>query len=274
MTSAVMTAPVGAGGDFGRLLREWRTRRRFSQLDLALEANVSSRHISFLETGRSRPSRAMVLQIARALDVPLRGCNMLMTAAGFTSAYRETALEDPDIAEALDAVRFLLSQLEPCPALVLDRLYRVRMGNDAANRLLTWLGGSAIDASAPAPDGITVLQAMRPVIANWEAVAVETIVRIRRAAAAAPGDGELAALRDRIDGDPELSGLFAQHGLETPLSPLVPVIFRKDGVELTFITTIATFGTPQDVTLQELKIETFFPGNVATRGWLGSGSPD
>lgn len=258
---------VAASAEFGQLVKSWRGQRRVSQLDLALLADISSRHVSFLETGRSRPSREMVQRIAGALDVPLRSRNLLLNAAGFAPVYTELALSDPDMEEALAAVRFLLEQHEPFPAMVLDRLFQMIMANQTAARLFSWLLGPPADVTDAPVDGLDMLLAARPVTANWPEVAVDVATRVRRAAAAAPGDGALAALAERFDQAPALKGL-PTFDPTSAARPLVPVRFRKDGIELSFITTVATFGMPQDVTLQELRIESFFPADGETRRYV------
>jgi transcriptional regulator with XRE-family HTH domain len=258
---------------FGNLLREWRQVRRRSQLDLAFAAEVSARHVSFLETGRARPSREMVLLLASALDVPLRERNALLQAAGFAPVYRETALAEPAMAEMAAALRLILRQHEPFGAMAIDRHWNLVMANEAYLRLVRLLLGETpagrLEAYAvlPAPR-LNPLRALfdptriRPLIANWEEVAREMIARVRREAAA-DGDSETRALLAELV---QASGLSAS--LEaSPLGPrplVIPVEIRAGGRLLRFFTTLTTLGAPQDITLAELRIEAFHAADAAT----------
>lgn len=266
----VVPFPAAEATPFGRLLREWRTRRGRSQLDLGLDAEVSARHISFLETGRSRPSRAMVLLLGSALEVPLRDRNALLRAAGFAPAYRETALGDPAMAEIVAALRLLLKQHEPFPARVLDRHWNLVMVNDAYLRILGILYGAPCPLSAyavlPEPR-LNVLRVLfepgglRERLANWAEVAGALVARVRREAAF-EGDRETREL---------LEGLVATAGFDEPATPghespglVIPVELDSGATRLRFFTTIATLGAAQDVTLAELRIEAFHPRDATT----------
>ena len=244
----------------GSLLREWRTLRSKSQLALALQANVSARHLSFIETGRSRPSRDMVLQLAEALDVPLRERNALLNAAGFAGMYRQTALESPEMQPVRRAVDMLLAQQEPHPAVVLDPLWNIVRTNDGAVRLFSRL----IDLEkVPQPANVLRLMfdpaGLRPFVANWPDVARALLVRVVRESVCGAPDARLLELLDEVRHHADLASLPMPAATAQPLLPVVPVQFRKDSFQADYFSMVTTLGTPQDITLQEIRIECFFP---------------
>jgi transcriptional regulator with XRE-family HTH domain len=250
----------------GSLLQGWRKARQLSQLALATQAEISSRHLCFIETGRARPSREMVVLLAGVLDVPLRERNALLLAAGFAPVYLESSLDAPELAAVRRALDAILRQQEPFPAVVMNRAWDVVTTNQAARRLFGWLLGDRVPA-APA----NVLRMMfdpdrlRPFVANWDAVAETLVRRIHREALGGVHDATartLVAEILRYPGVPR-SWHAAQPG--APVLPVVPVSFRKDGQELHFFSTVTTLGTPQDITVQELRIECFFPADDHTR---------
>jgi transcriptional regulator with XRE-family HTH domain len=259
---------------FGRLLREWRSTRRRSQLELALEAEVSARHLSFLETGRAQPSREMVLRLSSALQVPLRERNTLLQAAGFAPAYRETALSEPAMAGMAEALRLLLRQHEPFPAMALDRHWNLVMANEAYLRTLRLLLGEtaapglAPYAVLPVPRLNTLRalfdpEGLRPHVVNWDEVASEILSRVRREAAF-DGDAETQRLLADLlqaSGPPVSPRGAPPHGVQ---ALVIPVELRVAGHLLRFFTTITTLGAPQDITLAELRIEAFHPADAAT----------
>ena len=254
----------------GRLLKQWRRLRRMSQLDLALAAEASSRHLSFVETGRARPSREMVLRLAEALDLPLRERNALLTAAGYATLYRESTLTDASMSQVRKALDLMLAKHEPYPALVVSRRYDLMMANQGAARLMATLGVSARGDEGP----LNVLRALfdpegiRPFVANWEEVARALLERGRREAVATGGDQAMAELTEELLAYPGVPEAWrAAPDLEAELPPVLNVVFAGDDLKLTWFSTIATFGTPQDVTLQELHIECFFPADAATEAW-------
>ena len=247
-------APVGA------LLRDWRQRRHLSQLDLAVTAGVSARHLSFVETGRSRPSREMVLHLAEHLDVPLRGRNALLLAAGFAPNFRETAFDDDRMAAAREAVLRVLKGHEPYPAIVVDRRWNILAMNAAVAVLVEGVDQTLLAPPANAlrialhPDG------MAPRIANFGEWAEHLLSRLRRQIVLT-GDDDLRAL------DRELSAYAepeAKPATEGPGEIAVPLRMRAGDSELAFLSTIVTFGTAVDITLAELSIEAFFPADAAT----------
>lgn len=247
---------------FGELLKGWRARRRLSQLELASEAAVSTRHLSFLETGRARPSREMVLHLAEQLDVPLRERNALLEAAGFSRAYDERPLDAPELAPAREALDLVLASHEPYPAIVVDRWWDLVAANSAIG---LFIEGMPDELLAPPinvvrasthPDGLAAR------IENFEEYAAHLVGRLRRQVELT-ADPRLAALLTEVRGYP---GVVEDAGLEPRGAALLPMKVRSaDGTTLSFFSTIATFGTPTDVTLEELAIETFFPADQATR---------
>jgi len=247
----------------GALLREWRQVRRLSQFTLALEAEVSARHLSYVETGKSQPSRDMVWRLADALDVPLRERNTLLVAAGYAPEYRESSLTTPEMAPVRRAIEFILKQQEPFPALVTNRSWDVLMTNHAAIRLFGVFRGGA-------PKHGNVLEQvfdpedMRPVLGNWEEVAAYLIRHLHEALAAAPGDEKLRALRDRVLRYPDIPERWRTREPGALPLPLLTTVFRKGELELSYFSTLTTFGTPRDVTLDELHIECMFPMDEAT----------
>lgn len=247
----------------GALLREWRSARRLSQLDLALEAGVSSRHLSYVETGKAQPSREMISRLADALDVPLRERNALLIAAGYAPRYRETSLDTPEMAPVRRAVEFILQQQEPYPAFVTNRHWDVVLTNRAVPRILGFMKGGPpvhpnIIRQVFDPDD------MRPCLANWEEVAGDLIRHLHNEVAAAPSDMKARALLDEALAYPGVPEAWRTRDPHSGPAPLMPSVFRRGDVELRFFSTITTFGTPWDVTLAELRIECMFPVDEAT----------
>ena len=257
---------------FGEKLRDWRTSRHISQLGLATEAGVSQRHISFLETGRAKPSREMVIHLAAALDVPLRQRNELLGSAGFAAAYQERGPDDSAMRQIQEVLQRLLRAHEPYPAYIVDRMWNLVAANDVASKVIAMGMPPATD---PATFGGNVMRLMlhpagaRHAVANWEAVAGELLRRLGRDVAAQPGDEELAALLEEArsylaDVDPELLA-------ETPPTAdelLIPIVLRTPHGDLETFTTIATIGAAHDVTLEELRIETLLPATAAAEQLL------
>jgi transcriptional regulator with XRE-family HTH domain len=260
----VRPQPADVSG-FPRLLKTWRQRRRLSQLELALEAGVSQRHVSFLESGRARPSRSMILQLGETLDVPLRERNGWLLAAGFAPVFRERPLDDPQMSQVLGAVRRMLANHEPLPAIAIDRAWNVRLANRPFELLASLLGEDAWARVGGTernlmrllfhPDGI------RPLVANWGAIAPLLWHRAHREAEALGGE-ELRALLAELARHQDAATLRVAE--ETALVPVLPLELCRDGLRLSLFTVIATFGTAQDVTADELRIESFFAADEAT----------
>lgn len=263
MTRKVMTA-------FGPRLKWWREQRGLSQLVFAGMAGTSQRHLSFLESGRAEPSREMVLRLCAVLDIPLRQQNALMLAAGFAPVWRESDLAAPELAQVNGALDYMLAQQEPYPAFVVDRRWNLLRANAGAGGLVVFLTGAAPAGPVNLADALIAPEGLRPFIVNWQEVAVH-FLRSVQADAVADGTQETADLLRRLLAYPGVPPLTHVAPLETH-QPVLSIHFRKDDAQLSVFTTIATLGTPQDVTLQEIRIECFFPADHASaalmRGWV------
>lgn len=268
----------GYFSDFGSALRYWRTRRGYSQLRLAVDSSVSQRHLSFLESGRAQPSRDLVLKLGIALDVPLRQRNAMLLAAGFAPAYQERNLSDPELSSVMQALDFMLRQQAPFPALVVDRLWNLVRFNEPAAGFMKWLLGMPADAVIPRDGSINVLRLMldpaglRPRLVNWQAVCADSLLWIQREAMADGPGSEATALLAELSALPGIAdGLTPDHhvpNLERRALPFLPLTLAHEGVELNLFTTITTLGTPHDVTVHELRLESFFPADGATADWF------
>lgn len=265
-----MTAPSVAP-TFGDVLRTWRQRRRLSQLELAIEADISARHISFLETGRSSPSRAMVLRLAEVLDVPLRDRNELLVAAGLAPGYPERTLDHPDMAAVRDGVQRVLAAYAPYPCVAVDRNWNILSANAAAGVLLDGVDPALLQH----PNALRLAlhpQGLAPRIRNLGQWRHHLLARLRREVAAS-GSTELTALLAECESYPG-----SEHSPD-PAAVAVPLELRTAGGELLrFLSTVTTFGTALDLTAAELSIEAFLPADEATAAALvcratTSGSP-
>lgn len=255
---------AGRASGIGPLLRMWRQRRRLSQMALALDAEVSARHLSFVESGRAQPSREMVLHLAERLDVPLRERNALLVAAGFAPLFRERPFSDPQLDAARHAVEAVLRGHEPYPALAVDRHWTLL----AANRMLGALVAQADPALLQPPVNVLRLSlhpdGLASQIANWHEWRVHILHRLQRQIDAS-GDRTLHALRDELAAYPAPAGQPDDSHTRTDFAEIaVPLRLRTASGELTFFSTTTVFGTPVDVTLSELAIEAFFPANPET----------
>lgn len=253
-----MTEPEGRL--FPALLRHWRTRRGLSQLDLSLAAEVSSRHVSFLETGRAKPSREMILRLADALSVPLRDQNDLLQAAGFRREHEEPSPSElpPPIEQAI--VR-MMRQQEPFPLTVLDRGYDVVRANAAAMRLLARFvrDPSAVGARPNVYRMLFDPRLSRDFVVDWPLVARALLSRLQREVLAHPEDDALSSLLDALVRLPDVPSAFRRPDLAAPSEPTLTFRLRRDDVTLSFLTTVTAFNAPQNVTLEELRIESWFP---------------
>jgi transcriptional regulator with XRE-family HTH domain len=258
-----MTSKVKA---FGPRLKWWRAQRNLSQLALAGAAETSQRHLSFLESGRAEPSREMVLRLCAVLDVPLRQQNALMLAAGFAPVWRESDLAAPELAQVNGALDHMLAQQEPYPAFVVDRRWNLLRANGGAGNLVAFLLGAAPTGAVNLADALVAPDVLRPFIENWDDVAVH-FLRSVQADAIADGTEETAGLLRRLISYPGVPPLSRVAPLETH-TPVLHIHFRKGEVRFSVFTTIATLGTPQDVTLQEIRIECFFPSDAASAALL------
>ena len=247
---------------FGQRLKWWREQRSLSQLALAGMGETSQRHVSFLESGRTDPSREMVLRLCAVLDVPLRQQNAMLLAAGFAPVWRESDLSDPELAQVTGALDYMLAQQEPYPAFVVDRRWNLLRANAGAGAMVRFLLGAAPEGPVNLADALVAPNVLRPFIENWEDVAVH-FLRSVQADAVADGTEETAELLRRLVSYPGVPPLSRLAPLETH-APVLNIHFRKADTALRVFTTIATLGTPQDITVQEIRIECFFPANDAS----------
>ncbi|HEX7642554.1 MAG TPA: helix-turn-helix transcriptional regulator [Burkholderiaceae bacterium] len=251
------TSPTGA------MLRDWRLARRMSQLDLALEAGVSARHLSYVETGKAQPSREMIGLLAGVLELPLRERNALLNAAGFAPEYRETALDSGSMARVREAVDYILKHHDPYPALVTNRHWDFQMVNRSFVRIFS----KFIDG--PSRHRNMLHQVFDPgdirsAIVNWDEMAEDLIRHLHNQIAASPADIRSRALLEEILRYPGVPEHWRQRGIGDATQPLLTCIFRKGDLEMRFFSAFTTFGTPRDVTLDELRIESMFPADEKT----------
>ena len=252
--------PVRAGSGAGPLLRTWRQRRRLSQLDLACAADVSTRHLSYVETGRSRPSRAFLLHVAEHLDVPLRGRNDLLVAAGYAPVFGETDLEAPEMAPVRAALDLVLGHHEPFPAVVVDRQWRLVRANAGVGLLLDVVDPELLAGEVNVMRLSLHPRGLAPHVVDFASFSAHVLSRLRREAALT-GDPALTALHDELSA---LPGVQTAERWDEPPGVVLPLRLRHPAGELSFFTTAAVFGTAADVTLAELTVEQFFPADEAT----------
>jgi transcriptional regulator with XRE-family HTH domain len=268
---AVAEAHLG----LGELLRYWRRVRGKSQLDLAIDATTTPRYVSFVETGRSQPSRQMVVRLARALDIPLRERNGLLLAAGYAPLYGAGALDGPELERVQVALASMLAQHEPFPAVVMDRAWNVLRVNGGAERLF---GG--LCAPDPLPSPANVLELMiepgpvRDAVLNWDAVVSGLLERTRREAVGGVLDADSAARIERLRSRPDVATALSGAVATTATVPVIDVRFAFEAQELSFFSVVSTIGTPTDVTAQEVRVEAFFASDEATRMMWTGGAND
>lgn len=254
--------------NFGDTLRTWRKARRLNQLQLALDAEVSSRHISFLESARARPSREMIGRLGDAMDLPLQARNLMLTQAGFATRYPGRRWEAGEMAPIRAAVEHMLAAHAPFPALAIDGIWRVMRLNGPAATLFGRLGvgeGASLLDLLLSPD-------LPPLIENWPEVAYHAARRLRTESAARGGVDRLDRVAERLAGVASSGGVDGTGG-----GPVVPTIFRLGATRLALFATIAQFGTPEDLLIDELKVEMYFPADDpssrALRAMAGEGEP-
>ena len=241
---------------FSDTLKTWRKMRRYSQLELAGEAGISSRHLSFLETGRSNPSRDMIGRLGDALELPLAVRNQLLSQAGFAVRYPHRRWDSEDMAPIRAAITHTLKQHAPYPAIAIDRHWTIREMNHPAEQLLGLIGAKI---GVSLIDVVLDLQ-VQAMIENWPEVAHHSAHRFRTESASRGGDERLDAVVDALSRAP------LPHGART--GPVIPTIYRTGDLRLSLFTTIAQFGTPEDLALDDLKIELFFPSDKETETTL------
>ena len=238
--------------EFSHALKTWRAARRFSQLDLALEAEISARHLSFLETGRANPSREMVVRLGEALQLPLDARNQMLTQAGFASHYRGRDWDDADMVPVRRAIAWQLERHQPYPGLALDRYWTIRQANGTAAVLFghfgLGLGDSLLD--------LLMSEAMPNVIENWPEVAHHAAIRLRTESAAFGGISEFDRVIAHLS---EVAPPKSQ-----PTGPVIPTILNLGSQRIAMFATLSQFGTPEDLLLDDLKIELYFPMDDAT----------
>jgi transcriptional regulator with XRE-family HTH domain len=261
----------------GPLLRRWREARRLSQLELSLEAEVSARHISFLETGRATPSREMILTLANVLDVPLRERNVLLLAAGYAPVYGETSLNDPRMVQVRTVIEIMLKSNEPRSALAHDRYWNVVMANTAFIRFLTVMLGREpagllplCVSTTPRVNLLHLLfhpNGLRRFIVNWEASAKALLNEAYRRLAWARDDTLKTLIKDILS-YPGVPARWREPELEAPQALILPLELNLDGKIARMFSTVTTVSTPHDVTLQELHVEVFYPADAETEATL------
>jgi transcriptional regulator with XRE-family HTH domain len=264
MNEMLVSAPARADrAAFPDLLRQWRMERRMSQLGLATEAGISTRHLCFLEKGRSQPSREMVALLAQVLDIPLAAQNALLIAAGFAPVFSEARLDAPELSSVQQALDFMLAQQEPFPALVVDEAWNLRHRNTAATRILGALRPFYTVPPELAQNVMHVMchpGGMRRFMPNWHDFVVAYLQVLHREAT--QGLSHAAArLREDLLRYPDMPAAFSSSGMD---SPVVPMQLRIGQHALSFFVTLTTFAMPRDITLQQIKIEGFFPADEVT----------
>jgi transcriptional regulator with XRE-family HTH domain len=274
MTATARSLPE-APLDFGGMLREWRQHRRLSQLELSLRSGISQRHISFLETGRSRPSRPMVIGLADALAIPLRERNALLECSGFRAAYGESSIDDVAMSLFREALQLAIEHHEPYPAIVVDGRWNIALANQGALRFF----GHFVDIFAAlerigSPDAFQIVRlclddaGLKPFIRNWTELVYSFLQRARQALLQNPGDGELKGLIDEILGHPNAPLRWHAPDWKTPPSPAINLVLDDGSHTWSLFTMLAHFGAPQHVTIEELSLELFYPADPATRELL------
>jgi transcriptional regulator with XRE-family HTH domain len=257
-----MTSPPATAAGVGGLLRQWRERRRLSQLDLAIQADISARHLSFVETGRSRPSPDMIVRLSEQLDVPLRERNAMLLAGGYAPAYPQHGLAEPELESVRAALRQVLTGHDPYPAVVVNRWWELLDSNDAVSVLISGCAGELLEPPVNVlrlslhPDG------MAPRIVNLAQWRGHLLTQLQRRAARF-GDARLRELHDELRGYPG--------GMASPAPAhdvVLPLLYRHGEVELSFFSINAVIDTAADVTIDELAIESFYPANAATAALL------
>jgi len=259
---STLSARATQDSGFSGLLRTWRQKRRLSQLDLALSSGVSQRHVSFLESGRANPSRNMILQLSETLDVPLRDRNDWLTAAGFAPLFRTRALDDPQMAQVMNAVRMILAAHEPFPAVAMDRAWNVRMSNGPFDAMCGMLGEDIWDRVGGGSRNLMRLffhpEGIRALVINWAAVGPLIWRRAQREADMLGGQEMKAVLAELA---PHQGAEVLWSAADAALVPVLPFNIRIGEQVISMFAIISTLGTAQDITADELRIETLFPGD-------------
>jgi transcriptional regulator with XRE-family HTH domain len=255
---------------FPALMKHWRQRRGLSQLDLSLAADVSSRHVSFLETGRAQPSREMILRLANALSIPLRDQNALLAAAGFAEAFAQPGPEEALRGPVGQAIARMLQHHEPFPMVVMDRAYNVLRMNEGASALVPRLIADPSALADPVNQPINGYKWLfdprlaRPYVQEWESAARVFLSRIHRESLERAGDAALSTLLRELLAFPGVPDHWQAADLSVPSQPVLAIRLKTADLSLAFLTTLTVFNAPQNVTLDELRIESYFPLDDAT----------
>ncbi|MHC8357991.1 helix-turn-helix domain-containing protein [Pseudomonas sp. LB3P81] len=260
---------------FGPLLKAWRQRRGLSQLAFAEVSGTSQRHISFLECGRSQPSRQMALQLAATLDMPLHERNALLIAAGFAPVYRESPLDHPASRFVRQAIDLLLAKQEPYPAALIDSRWNQLRTNQAGERFFAVLLDGQPPQATLSPDGhpnlIKLLlhpQGVRPYVVNWQEIAAFLIQRLKAEALRCGGDEQTARLLEEVSHFPGMPPYWPVLDASQLDNPVLMTHFRKGASDLRFFTTLTTLGAPLDAGLEQLRLESYFPADDATERFM------
>ena len=265
MSWSALERSTGGGSGFPLLLKTWRQKRRLSQLELALSSGVSQRHLSFLESGRAKPSRGMILQLSETLEVPLRERNDLLTAAGFAPIFRARPLDDPQMDQVMSAVRMMLANHEPFPAVAIDRAWNIRLANKAFDAVSVVLGPDLWQRVGGTQRNLMRLffhpRGIKPHVTNWSAISPLLWHRAQREAETFGGE-EMKQVLIELSEYQDANTLWAAE--DAALVPVLPLKIEKGSVGISLFTVLATFGTAQDVTADELRIESLFPADAAT----------
>jgi transcriptional regulator with XRE-family HTH domain len=248
----------------GGLIRDWRVQRRLSQLTLALEADISTRHLSCLERGKALPSRDMLGRLSDALDIPLRDRNTLLQSAGYSPTYTQAGLSSDELAPMRRAIELILQKHEPYPAFLLDRYWNILMANEAAQKVNKFIMGGRASCHTNMIRQFFDPDDLRSVVVNWEEVASNLLKHLQDELRASPMDRIAIDLVEEVLAFPGVPKQWRKRSLESSSSPVLSVSMKCRGVELRFFSTIATFGTARDITLDDLRIECAFPSNDET----------
>lgn len=257
---------------FAAMMIKWRKFKKLSQLDLSLESGVSQRHISFMESGRAKPSRSMVLALAQVLSIPLRDQNQLLNLAGFSPEFKERNLGNADMYAVNQALEMSLAHHEPYPAIVADRNWNLVMENEASQRFLGLIGKPDEVWQRVDPSGNKNVYrltfhplGLQPLISNWSEMAKQLLLRLQRDVAADPNNEFLSALLNEVVENSGLKDVYGEIDGGTAIAPVIPMEMTTAGMTLKTFSMISSFGTAQDVTASELKVETFFPADDVTK---------
>lgn len=253
-------------------LKSWRKSRKMSQLDLAIEADVSQRHVSWLETGRAKPSREMVIKLAETLDIPHRERNRLLDLAGYAPLYRESQLDEPAMQMVRDVLQQMLENHDPYPAIVMDRFWNLKMKNSAADRMFSLLGDPyELSSAIGCKDELNIAvlsmhpKGLRQFIQNFDDISLPFYYRLKRDALATKDEAVISLIESLSQYLPEQLHDDISSG---PLPPILPLQYSFAGVQLNLISVLSSFGSAQDVTARELQIETFYPADETTKRYF------